>query len=365
VKQDAVVDYVRHLIISGGIKPGGRLPTRVDLERRFQVSPVTMQRALDRLVADGFVTVAGNIGTFAAEFPPHLHRYALVFPERRDGPRWSRFWSLLAAEAEARSRDLPLGISLYTGIEPGCDDAEIARLTEDLAAQRLSGLVFACDPWPLKSSPILELPGVPRVAFASLDANTAVPSVALGGDGKLFFRRAVDHLVARGRRRIALLTVPGLSGAHLETYRAILDERGLEYQPWRVQVGLQAEPHWAAHLTMLMFRDGQEERPDGLIIADDHLVEHACAGLAELGLAQPAAVEVVGHANFPLPRATATAAPPIARLGYDIPGAFATCLDLLAVQRAGRRAPTTTVIAPLFVDELSGRAARRDAQVAL
>ncbi|MBA3936359.1 MAG: GntR family transcriptional regulator, partial [Planctomycetes bacterium] len=181
VKQDAVVDYVRHLIVSGSIKPGDRLPTRADLERRFQVSPVTMQRALDRLVADGFVTVAGNIGTFAAEFPPHLHRYALVFPERRDGARWSPFWRLLAAEAEARSRDLPVGIALYTGVEPGCDDAEVARLTDDLAAQRLSGVVFACDPWPLKGSPILDQPGVPRVAFAGLQANTAVPSVALGG----------------------------------------------------------------------------------------------------------------------------------------------------------------------------------------
>ena len=43
----------------------------------------------------------------------------------------------------------------------------------------------------------------------------------------------------------------------------------------------------------------------------------------------------------------------ITRLGYDIPAAFGTCLDLLAAQRAGRRVAKTTVIAPLFAEELA------------
>ncbi len=344
VKQDAIVEHLRQRIVHGELAPGARLPPRAAIERRFKASPVTVQRALERLVDDGFVSVAGPLGTFVAEFPPHLHRYALVFPAKRHSPRWMRFWSLLVQEAATFSLGLPTPIELYTGVEPGVDDGEIARLTDDLAAHRLSGVIFACDPWPLLGTAILDQPDMPRVAFASNAGNTPVPGVSLGGDGVLFFRRAVDYLVARGRTRIALLTVPGLSGAHLDCYRSILAERGLAYQPWCVQVGMQEEPQWSAHLTMLMFRSAAHERPDGLIIADDHLVDHACTGLIRQGMRLPEDVDVVAHANFPV---HGTDIAPIARLGYDIPKVFSTCVELLVRQRTAAVA-ASTLVAPRF-----------------
>jgi DNA-binding LacI/PurR family transcriptional regulator len=345
VKQDAIIAWLRRSIVDGELAPGQRLPPRTDIERRFQASPVTVQRALERMIADGFVTVAGSQGTFVADFPPHLHHYAMVFPVQRDAANWRHFWSLLADQAERFSRDLPTPISLRFGVEPGIDDAEVARLAEDLAAQRLSGIIFASDPWQLKGTPLVDHPGVPRVTFSFSQGNTRIPGISLGGDGLLFFRSALDRLIAQGRRRIALLTVPGLSGQHLDTYRAALAERGLPYQPWNVQVGLQDEPQWAAHLAMLLFRGAAGDRPDGLIIADDHLVDHACAGLIRQGMRIPEDVAVVAHANFPI---VGSDLAPIARLGYDIPGVFATGLDLLGRQRAGQPVPRSTVIAPVF-----------------
>ena len=119
VKQDAIVEHLRQRIVRGELAPGARLPTRAAIERRFKASPVTVQRALERLVDDGFVNVAGPAGTFVAEFPPHLHRYALVFPAKRHSPHWTRFWTLLVQEAATFSLRLPTPIELYTGVEPG------------------------------------------------------------------------------------------------------------------------------------------------------------------------------------------------------------------------------------------------------
>ena len=175
VKHDAILAHVRGLIVRGELAPGARLPTRADLERRMRVSPVTIQRALTQLVDDGFVTVAGNQGTFVAEFPPHLHRTALVFPAVPGSARWNEFWSQLAAAAAARSRGLPTPIAVYTGVEPGADAAELARLAADVANRRVAGVVFAADPWPLLGSEILAAPGVPRVAFARPHSPTGTP----------------------------------------------------------------------------------------------------------------------------------------------------------------------------------------------
>ena len=55
VKQDGIVADLRARILDRTYRPGGRLPTRTELQVSFEASSVTVQRALDRLVADGFV----------------------------------------------------------------------------------------------------------------------------------------------------------------------------------------------------------------------------------------------------------------------------------------------------------------------
>ncbi len=353
LKQDAIVDYVRELILHGDLGPGDRLPPRTAIEALFQVSTMTVQRAFERLVDDGFIAVSGSQGSFVAPAPPHLHRHALVFPCIAGDPRWVRFWALLKETAQGFSLRRPSRIAIYEGVEFDQLAGSFVSLADDVANRRIAGIIFASDPWPLKGTAILDAPGIPRVAFSGRTANTQVPGISLGGDGTLFFARALDHLVARGRTRIGLLTVPGLSGIHLQTYRAALAQRGLAYHSGWVQVGIQSEPQWAAHLVLAIFRGSAEERPDALIIADDNLVDHSCAGLIQLGLRVPEDLDVVAHANFPIP---APAILPVARLGYDIPGVFAQCIDLLALQRDRQRIPESTAVAPVFAHELPGPA---------
>jgi Periplasmic binding protein-like domain/Bacterial regulatory proteins, gntR family len=356
IKQDAIVDYVRELIRHGGLGPGDRIPPRTAIEDRFKVSTMTVQRAFERLVDDGFIAVSGSHGSFVSFAPPHLHRFVLVFPFTAKDQRWVRFWALLKETAEGFSLRQPSHIDIYEGIEFDQQAEAFIRLSDDVASKRIAGIIFASDPWPLKGTTIIETPGIPRVAFSGRTGNTRVPGISLGGDGTLFFARALDHLVARGRRRIGLLTVPGLAGDHLQSYRAALAQRGLPYQsPW-VQVGVQSEPHWAAHLIQAIFRGTADERPDALIIADDNLVDHSCAGLIQLGLRVPEDLDVVAHANFPVPR---PALLPVARLGYDIADAFAQCIDLLALQRDRLPVPESTTVAPVFDHELPGAAQPR------
>src|SRR5215471_1824603 len=91
LKYGAIAGTLRSNITSGEWRPGQQLPTRPELLSTFDAGMATVQRALDRLMTDGFIETT-NRGTFVSSHPPHLYRYAIVFPARDDGTHhWTNF----------------------------------------------------------------------------------------------------------------------------------------------------------------------------------------------------------------------------------------------------------------------------------
>src|SRR6185295_4558565 len=95
-KRSNVLDLLRHEIVGKQLAPGTRLPPRRQWEGRLGVSGITVQWALERLAQDGLIEARGRHGTFVTDRPPHLYRYALVFPHPRAWRDRSRFWEELA-----------------------------------------------------------------------------------------------------------------------------------------------------------------------------------------------------------------------------------------------------------------------------
>ncbi len=312
-RQNAILDAVRREIIDGTVAPGQRLPTRSDLVARFDASSVTVQRALDTLIADGFVQAHGRSGTFVVDHPPHLSHFGLVIPGALDQrAHWPHYWRALNDEAAVifDAKD-PRTLSVYCGIEVR-DEPHYAKLLKDVQSRRLAGLIFASNPYYLGHSPVLTLPGLPRVSVGG-QAGSVVPSV-LELDSQSIFDRAIERFARMGRTRVALLTVPGIEPAHREHFLAQLQRAGLSTRPEWLQAAVIQYPYWAEHITRLLFRPGQTQVPDALLITDDNLVGPATSGMQALGLRCPADVEVVAHANFPWPTASAL---PITRTSID------------------------------------------------
>ncbi|MHC5053172.1 MAG: substrate-binding domain-containing protein [Planctomycetota bacterium] len=347
VKQDAIVRRLTGDIASGKLPPGERLPTRAEVERRFDASSVTVQRAFDRLIASGFVTSRGRGGTFVAERPPHLFRFVLALPSVAEGGGWVNFWTVLVECARELEERTPLSVSVYAGVSSVGAGNGYHALLEDVRERRVAGIVFATDPWTVAGTPIVDEPGIPRVAFGSLPSTGNVPVIRLGSDE--WHERALDHLASRGRKRVALLTVPGLAARANERFMEAVRERGMECRPQWVQAAPQSEPVWARNAVLAVMSG--RELPDGLVITDDNLVEHACSGLIEAGVKVPGDLEVVAHCNFP---ARAPSVLRISRLGYGIRAALATCIDTLSDIRRGKRAPKLTRVPPLFEWEVDG-----------
>jgi len=334
--RERVVAGLRARIVAGEYRPGDRLPTRAELERLHETTPVTIQRAFDQLVREGFVVARGRQGTFVTERPPHLCRYALVFPYRDRPERpWPQFWRALAAEAQALTQSNGHALSFCYGNETQQDRDEYDSLEADVLAHRLAGLIFASRPFYLRGSPVLEAPGIPRVAIMAAPEPPNVRAIDLSGD---LLGYGLRHLFELGRRRIAVVTVPQLQ----KKTTAALREAGFDVPPYWIQAASPEAPETARGAVHLLMASNPGCRPDGLIIVDDNLVPPATAGLVDAGLRAPEDVAVVGHANFP--HATPSAVP-IMRLGYDIRELLGTAERILDAERRGEPVAALTRVA--------------------
>jgi DNA-binding LacI/PurR family transcriptional regulator len=343
VKQEAILDSLRQQIVSGKLGPGGRMPTRDELGRHFGVTRVTLQRAMDQLTRDGFIYSRGKLGTFVSENPPHLSSYALVFYSTPEDPGWPRFWTALANEAMALARVGPIKFSTYYGVTGSTDNEDYQRLLHDIHAHRLAGLIFSALPDSLAHTPIVAGSTTPRVAIMWPKPGCHVPAVY--PDLSSFVDRALDALAARGRRRVAVVSNSPWWDQMEEAFLQGVKTRGMEFRPYWAQMVDVPNALRAVHLLM---HDEQKTRPDGLIIADDNLVEHAVAGLLAAGVRVPADVEVVAHCNFPWPVPNVV---PVLRLGFDARKVMAASLESLAAQRCGQSPPEFVRVKAQFEEE--------------
>ena len=350
-RKDALVTQLRHKILEGELAPGARLPSRLEMIERFGASPVTVQRALDRLVEDGFVRVQGRQGTFVSENPPHLSRYALVFPAHPfQSDQWRNFWTSLSNEAFEMTARQNSELPIYHGVLGHTDFPEYLRLVKEVKAHRVAGLIFATHPQTFLDTPLFENPHLPRVAITG---RTDLPGVhALHMDSHAFIDKSLDYFQAKGRKRVASLGHAGTLGDMEKYFLQSLQKRGLETRPYWMQTVELATPEAARAASHLLAHSRKAEPFDAFLIFDDHLVEQSLTGLIEAGARVPDEIEVVAHGNFPL---LVHGLLPARRLGFDAAEVMRACVEIIDRKRQGEDVPMRTHIAPVWEDELPKR----------
>jgi DNA-binding LacI/PurR family transcriptional regulator len=357
-KNREIVARIRQEIVDGRFPPGCQLGSQRDLSVRFGVAGVTVQTALKQLEREGFIESRSRSGTFVVAKPPHLNQYALVFnldPTNRFSPeQWSRYYQALSQAAVTFQQESGRRMMTFHGITEHTDSEDRQRLIAYMETQRVAGVIFANEPFQMVNTPILDLPGIPRVAVGSAQMYANVPVV--WGNGAQWVAKALDHLAALGRRRVAVID-HGM-GPQFDTWlQAGLAERGMiSHRRWRQYVSLRTRAG-ASNAVEIMMHD--PERPDALLVLDDNFVEQALAGLAAAGVNVPVDVAVVGHANFPVAPAKVL---PVRLLGYDVNLLLRTCVDLIDRQRAGEQVPGMTAVPMLWEEEVSGQWAASSAK---
>ncbi len=345
-----ITRILRDRIVAGTLQPGGRLPTRIELASAFHTTTVTVQKSLDHLRHDGFVITRGRAGTFVVSHPPHLTRYALVFPSSPFGRGWTRFWHTICGSAQALEATEQITFPLFYDVDGHSDVEAYQTLVADARSSRLAGIIFAGDPFWMKDVPGHSL-GVPAVTIQGDYLENIMPLYTT--DRYSFLDRALDYLRGRGRRKIAVLhTFPVDSPSGVPAVLAErLARRGLEVRRlWSIPLPPGATPT-AAYITEMLMALPREDQPDALVITDDHWVEFATRGLLAAGKSVPRDFDVVAHTNFPdLPQANV----PVRWLGFDTTRLLRGCIEILQRQQQGETVPPITFIPPVFADELPG-----------
>jgi DNA-binding LacI/PurR family transcriptional regulator len=152
-------------------------------------------------------------------------------------------------------------------------------------------------------------------------------------------------------------TLPGAANteARCEGIAEGIAERGMICPShWQQVVSLHA-PLSARHSAQLLMQGPAAQRPDGLLIWDDNVVDNALAGLLDTGVRVPDDVAVVAQANYPTPLSSVL---PIRWLGYDAREALRTAFDLIDQQRNGQAAVGTVLVPPRFEEEREKAAAK-------
>jgi DNA-binding LacI/PurR family transcriptional regulator len=343
LKPDRLTALLRERIRQEEWKPGERLPTRRELQEEFQVSSSTLQKSFRRLAWEGFIISRGKSGTFVAANLPHRCRYGLVFPEHEHEISSNLFARTIYEVVHRIESETPKKFVTFRAVHEADGTPDYRALKSEIRNRLLAGLIFIRELNISPSSSIISSPETPGVLLTANDRKTGLPWVDLGAP-EPFFEKAIGYLREKGRRRIALLMVSG-DRSRMEIFHRVTARENLETHPYWIQVVHALYADWAANLVHLLFNPEQGSYPDGLIVADDHLLEPVCEGLKQARMDVPGSVDVVVHGNFPLIR---KGPENIVRLGYDIDKALRTCLSIIDSRKHNFPAPPRTVIEPVF-----------------
>jgi DNA-binding LacI/PurR family transcriptional regulator/DNA-binding transcriptional regulator YhcF (GntR family) len=353
--QGRVLVDLREKIVSGIYGPGQRIPDRQTLGRHFGTSSFTVHQALSELEGQGFIEARGRRqGTFVKSDPPHLTHYGVVFPAMAsEASLWSRFWSALINEAQIMQRqtkddERPRRFSFFQGLDGHTDSEDYQQLCRYVEQQRLAGLIFATVPAQLVHTPAMMAPGLPRVAIMDKPYLAGIHGV--GADNYGLIGRAMEHCRDRGKRRVAMLTHAANSAYISSEVVPLAAARGVEVRPYWIQHVDTRATDWAEQAAHVLFRLPPADRPNALIIGDDHLVEAGLAGVRAAGVRAQEEVEIVVMAHFPWSPQPMI---PVTRVGWETSKILAGCIDCLDAQRRGEQVPIITLVPAVFESEIA------------
>ncbi len=333
---------LKEKIISGKWVPGMRIPTRRQLCAKYVAGPITIQNIIAQFEEDGFLKSDGRNGTCVVKTPPHMVNVALVFPEE---VTVNRFWNALSTVArEKRSDGLKIIQRFNIRHNGWTDNPDQVGLISDILRKRLMGVFFASIPFLVENTPIVTEPGIPRCAIMTPKGYPDFSQIY--PDAFSFQEKALGYLKSKGRKRIAVIGFPGISALN---WLGKISEYGFKSGPYWIQGMNLLDTMPGYNLARLLFHDSIDERPDGLIITDDNLVESVTKGISESGVRFPKELDVIAHCNFPcIPPSSV----PVVHLGYDAREFLEQALRFLRAMRMEGAPPVISPVKAVFEGEL-------------
>jgi DNA-binding LacI/PurR family transcriptional regulator len=342
-KTRAVAQQLRQHIVAQ-LKPGSQLPTFNEMEASFGVSRGVLRGAVTRLKDDGFIHAVDRRGLFVADRPPHLGRIALVFPQNPTHPEWPRFFTALQQQAAGihESRD-DIRFATYFDVSAQPASASFDELCRDVHAHRVASLMLMPGTHELGRIEPIASATLPRLFICGDPTAGRTPSITV--DTPQMCERMAQWLHGRKRSRIAAVGLWETSVPLLGTLRK---KRIVGKPHWALTVA-RANAEDVRTLVALLMDYPAKDRPDGLMVLDDNLTEHAISGLVATGIRIGKDADVIAHCNWPWPIPTLA---PVQRIGFHARHLLEEAIRIAEQVRQGVATATLAVKLPAcFEDE--------------
>ncbi len=351
VKRGELADTLRRAVVDGRYPPGARISSVETLMREYGTSRMTVLRAVEQLSHEGFLKTKPRNGIFVVPHPPHLHECAMLFGKKDGKHADDRYHRVLLDEIK-KTNILPghWRVNAQHNADPDPDSLGYRALVRRVRHGGYAGLIFPHSPHHWNGTPLVDHPGVARVA--TCDSYNIQPGISIVRiDKAAFLDRALDRVVEARCRRVAVLMPHLFSGITREAEHALVMERivrrGLRTEPFWVMQISQRETLALRRLTHLMLAVAAR-RPDAILVLDDHMTESVTLGVRDAGIAFPNELLLITYCNFP---DRPTAHVPVTRLGFDSHDLFRRMIEAIDTQRRTGQV-TDTSLKPVFEEEL-------------
>lgn len=342
---------IQNDIAEGRLRPGDMLPSEKALCALYEVSSITIRRALRDLVQAGLIYRENGVGTFVAQ-PTRHYSVALIFcgfPEEGWRHESHMFGALIGSVGQAIwEHGGTLNVSNVASLDVLID--AIRQIAEN---STFDGLLIRADiELPAQVAAALTSLGVPFVLIKKKAIDHPVNTVWM--DNREHARIATEHLLELGHGRIGLIMGRPGSRATQERFLGYQDAfaaRDLPVDPSLIYYG-ETEFADVGYATTLALLD-RAVRPTALLIAVDGFVPSVYAALRERGVRIPTDMALVGFAET---GRGPTYQPPLTTLAasdFDLGQESARLL--IALLNGEVAAPAERVLEPrLIVRETSG-----------
>ncbi|WP_199616719.1 GntR family transcriptional regulator [Paenibacillus alkalitolerans] len=256
-----IQDYIRKLIETEELKTGDRIPMEKELMDRFDVSKITVVKALSGLANEGLITRVPGRGSFvsgrepeAASEAPDISAATVKISERAAARRQTKMIGLImpsiydyfairliegVRKALGERGYRPIILLSGGAVE---EEKEAIKTLQEIGAEGL--LIFPVDEEQYNE----EILSMKFAGFPFVLVDRYLPGVEthyIAADGRLGTALAVDHLWELGHREIAICSDSPLQTVtvqeRIEGYMNALKEKGALINPAHIITGFQVE----------------------------------------------------------------------------------------------------------------------------
>jgi DNA-binding LacI/PurR family transcriptional regulator len=286
-KYEVIKELIRESIKDGTIT--NKLPGERALAKKYEVSYMTVRRAVTELVEAGILHKLATKGTFVSDSkttPKVTHNIGFFLDKKIKEGVSSPYYSLIFNALEKEVQKKGYHLVLFS---------ELDDLNPILSKKKIDGVIMSC--FPRIEGKIQELKkSLPIVLLDNISSDKSIPSVTVDNFNGSY--AAVDYLCSLGHKRIAFIS--GLLDSDICKERLLGYSQALQNNNIKEDKSLifKGDYSFESGEKAATYFLKQKRLPTAIMCANDSMAIGAMKIVREAGLEIPKDMSIIGFDNI-------------------------------------------------------------------